>query len=273
MRRRATRRARAASTRYVVAPPLNTRLLPARTVQVDVGEWTVVTRVMWVACIACGHPASTQLDATGDTGHAGSDGAGDCTYATSFASDEATISEAGRWAHAATQWQRVRAHGGAALAAAYTEVYDDAYAYLGTWSCGDDYEIVATAYSANGKAGEAEILSRVTDAAGSVRAYEFLYNTGGSWQFVRWNGALGDFTVLDGGGTPNGGTGTQTRETAVGSTMTLYWRNAAGDAWQLLATEHDTVLPTGKPGMSFYVHASDQNIDDIGFLDWSVTPL
>lgn len=244
------------------------RLLALRAVLLVVRDWIVFARVMWVACIACGKPAGTQPDA----GAAG-DGASSCSYTTSFASDEATVSESNRWAHAATQWQRVRTVNGVALPAAYTEIYDDAYAYLDSWSCGDDYEIIATAYSANGKVGEAEILSRVTDTAGSVRAYEFLYNTGGSWQFVRWNGPLGDFTVLDGGGTPNGGTGTQTRATVVGSTITLYWRNTGNDAWQMLATEHDTALPTGKPGMSFYVHASDQNLDDIGFMDWSVTPL
>lgn len=219
------------------------------------------------------------VDAGADAAHAdapppctGPDCCPGPTYATSFELDEATISEGGRWAHAANVWQHVRTVGGRALPAAYTESYDDAYAYLGCWTSGDDYEVIATAYF-GGTAAEAEILLRVTDSPTGVSAYEFLYNTGGSWQFVRWNGPLGDFTVLDGGSTPDGSADRQVRATIVGSTVDLYWRVGPPDAWTHLATIEDSVLATGKPGMSFYAHEIDQNLDKVGFADWRVTSL
>jgi len=208
-------------------------------------------------------------------GGTGGGAGGDCvgSYFTSFDADESPISEGGHWAHdPGNVWQRVRTSGGHALATMYTEIYDDAYSYLGCWTGGDDYEVIATAF-ATGSAGEAEILLRVTDTASTVQAYEFLYNTGGGWQFVRWNGPLGDFTVIDGGSTPSGGDGTQTRATIVGSTVNLYWRATAQDAWEHLATIDEPTYPTGKPGMSFYVHATSQNIDQVGFADWAVTAL
>lgn len=182
------------------------------------------------------------------------------------------------WTHNPNNpWQKIRTSGGAALAANYTEVFDDAYAYLGSWSGGNDYDVVATAYwPSELKAGEIEILLRVSDNNTQVHAYEVLYNVGGGWQVVRWNGNLGDYQViLNGGSVPGSGghNGNQFRAKIVGSLITVYWRNSPSDAWSTLGSVSDSTYPTGKPGMAIYVHQADGNINGVGFQDYQVNGL
>ena len=235
-------------------------------------RWAVVLGML----VACGGSGDDRADidgAPGGDGAATPDGPSVTTYSTSFDVDENPISEGGVWVHNANNpWQKVRTSGGRALAAQYTEVYDDAYAYLGNWAGGDDYEVIASVYFPSGNPGETEILLRVSDTDSQVRAYEFLYNTGGSWQLVRWNGPLGDFTYIHGGG-GTGGSGGQVRATVIGPQIKTYWRQRATDPWNLLGEMTDATHATGKPGMSFYVHAAAGNIDGVGFEDYQVNAL
>jgi hypothetical protein len=196
-------------------------------------------------------------------------------FSTSFTTSENPISEGGAWAHnTANPWQKVQTTGANAIAAAYTELFDDAYAFLANWS-GDNYEVIATVYWPGGGAGELELLLRLSDSATQVKAYECLYNVGGSWQIVRWNGPLGDYTVIHQGGTvPGGGSdGNQIRATIVGSTITMYWRASPTNSWTTLGSVIDSVLSSGKPGIAIYVHAADGNRQSVGFQSVQVNAL
>jgi hypothetical protein len=188
-------------------------------------------------------------------------------FSTSFSTSESPISEGGAWTHnASNPWQKIQTTGANAIAAAYTEVFDDAYAYLTNWS-GNNYEIIASVYWPGGRAGEVELLLRVSDSASQVKAYECLYNVAGSWQIVRWNGPLGDYTVIhQGGSVPGSGRdGNQIRATVVGSTITMYWRASPSDSWATLGSVNDSVLTSGKPGIAIYVHGADGNRQGVGF--------
>src|SRR5580765_1633738 len=97
------------------------------------------------------------------------------TYSTTFAVAENPLSEGGVWTHnSANLWQKIQTQNGNAIAAAYTEDVDDAYAYLANW-VGNDYEITATILYSGLSAGETELLLRVSDSPSGVSAYEFLY--------------------------------------------------------------------------------------------------
>lgn len=203
------------------------------------------------------------------------------TYSTTFSLNENPISDGGVWTHNPSNiWQKIQTTGGNAIAANYTEDVDDAYAYLGNWPT-NDYDIVATVLYGGLNAGEAELLLRVSDSPTSVRAYEFLYNTAGSWQLVRWNGPHNDYTVIHpGGGTPGAGNGAQIRATIVGTKISLFWRaSASAGSWATLLSNFTdpgtsgAPISTGKPGMAIYVHASSGNRGYIGFQDYSVTAL
>jgi hypothetical protein len=185
------------------------------------------------------------------------------------------------WAHNPSNiWQKIRTQNGNANAAGYTENVDDAYAYLQNWS-GNDYDITATVHWSGIQAGEVEILLRVSDSATQIHAYEFLYNVGGSWQLVRWNGDHSDYVVIHpGGGVPGNATdGNQIRARIVGNSISLYWRQTSADSWTTLLSNFSdpgggggSPIATGKPGMAFYVHAPVP-LNTIGFKDYSVTAL
>lgn len=198
-------------------------------------------------------------------------------YSTSFASAENPISEGGAWTKTANAWQSVQTTGGNAIAAAYTENYDDAYAYLANWTS-TNYEIIGTVYWPSGVAGEVELLVRVTDTTNSIQCYECLYNVGdgASAQFVRWNGAQSDFTVLTpvtDGTIGTTGNGNQIRATIVGTVLTFYWRASSADSWTQIYHYNSVNLATGKPGIGFYVHAADSNRTTVGLQDVTVTAL
>lgn len=194
------------------------------------------------------------------------------SFTTTFPVTENPISESGAWVHNATSWQRIQTTGGNAIAAAYTENYDDAYAYLANWA-GNDYEIIATIYFPSGNPGETELLVRLTDTASTVTCYECLYNAVGSWQIVRWNGAMTDFTVVAGGSCPTGSNGNQIRATVVGTALNFYWRANSGASWTSIGSYGSVNLATGKPGVGLYVHASSGNRTTVGFQDFTVNSL
>jgi hypothetical protein len=199
------------------------------------------------------------------------------TYTTNFIFTENPVSEAGVWTrNLSNQWQKLQSIGGAVIAANYTESFDDAYSTVSVPS--NDYEVIATVYWPNQwRAGEHEILLRVTDGPNFVKGYEFLYNGGGSWQLVRWNGPLGDYTVIhQGGSVPSGHHGAQIRAAIVGSNIKLYWRDKPADGWTFLngpSGTNDATHTTGKPGIGIYVHAVDGNRMNVGFKSFTVNGL
>jgi hypothetical protein len=184
------------------------------------------------------------------------------------------------WAHNASNvWQKIQTTGGNAIAAGYTEIFDDAYAYLANW-VGNDYEVTATVYWPTGlNAGETEILLRVSDTGSTVKAYEILHNTSGGYSIVRWNGALGDYVELLPTVAGLAGNGVQFKVRIVGNTINIWDRPNSGASWTQRVTNFvdsgtsGGILTTGKPGMAFYVHAASGNRTTVGFSEFSVTAL
>lgn len=222
---------------------------------------------------------ATNLAIVGRNKGRGGSAAAPISYSTGFGADENPISEGGAWGKASNAWKSIRTSGGNALAAAYsnqTGHTDDAYAYLQNWAGGNDYEITATINYAGISAGETEILLRVSDSSSTVTCFELLHNTGGGWNIVRWNGALDDYTFLLSGVSGFGGDGVQAKARIVGNLISIWDRAAPGDAWTQRVDQFDTTanaIASGKPGMGIYVLAASNNIDNIGFKDYSVTAL
>lgn len=202
------------------------------------------------------------------------------SYSTDFPTTENPISESGNWTHfGGSVWKTIETLSNRAQAAEYTELENDANAFLGSWAGGDDYEVIATTYHPSGTGAEVEILLRGSGDSTNVSAYEFLYNTGGSWALVKWLGPLHSFSFLDNGGTTaSGPNGAQIRATVTGSSstvITLYWRASSADSWTQLIQYTDSSSPhtTGLPGFGVYVHAVDSNINVNGFTHWQVSAL
>jgi hypothetical protein len=132
------------------------------------------------------------------------------TYTTSFTSTEDPISENGRWIGGKTvglEWSDFQSVPGLAFGKQNgwsRGVYDDAIALLtGTW--GPNQTVQATVKTVNQNDRifeELEIRLRSTVTANRSTGYECNFSARSSAnayvQIVRWNGALGDFTELDG---------------------------------------------------------------------------
>jgi hypothetical protein len=95
-----------------------------------------------------------------------------------------------------------------------------------------------------------ELLLRFSDDANNARGYECLFNYAGGVQIVRWNGALGDFTVLTTTGPGGLGrdlvSGDVIKATIVGNVISSYINGV------LRAQATDSTFATGQPGIGFF---------------------
>src|SRR4029077_4110249 len=96
---------------------------------------------------------------------------------------------------------------------------------------------------------EVELRLRSSLSAHSCTGYEVNFSVKPDdpyCQILRWNGPLGDFTLLDARsvGVVNGDV---VKATAVGSTITCYINNTA------IFSVDDTTYPSGNPGIGFYL--------------------
>lgn len=176
------------------------------------------------------------------------------SYTTSFAgADENPLSEGGNWAKAANAWEAVQRVGGVARPAGLNSGYNDAYSLCQVLAP-VDAEVIITVDRLNSGAGEYEILLRAASSTTQTTGYEFLCNTGGAVQIVRWNGALGDFLDITGATNSPGNlaTGNQLRATAVGSTLTFYHRSSSGGSWVQIGSASDSTFTSGRAGISFF---------------------
>jgi hypothetical protein len=173
------------------------------------------------------------------------------TYTTNFDSDENPISEGGVWSHAGSDWHYVRTSGGIAYGTQTAGGYSDSYALL------SGFQANQTAFGVvhvvrpipdDGHTHELEMLLRWTDAAHSAKGYECLFDQGGGVQMVRWNGALGDFTVLSPTEYGSGGPiqdGDTLKASIIGNVITMYVNSVKR------AQLTDNSLAAGQPGMGF----------------------
>jgi len=184
------------------------------------------------------------------------------SYTTAFPLTENPLSEGGVWAtgHAAgIDWSDVRTTPGLAFGTqSGLQNYNDSIAVLqGTW--GPDQAATATVYTVNQTAGnvyeEAEILLRFQISPHTARGYEINFsmrNDGSQYtQIVRWNGSIGDFTLLDARVLPFVlKTGDRVAASAVGNTITTY----VNDAEIFHVT--DSAFADGNPGLGFYLQGA-----------------
>jgi len=149
--------------------------------------------------------------------------------------------------------------------------YDDSYAYLSGFP--PDQSASGVIYlnpntdSANR---EVELLLRWSDSAHGATGYECLIQHQGQYAaIVRWNGPLGDFTVIGraaASATPHPKTGDVFTATIVGNVITAYLNGVPF----MQAT--DSTHATGNPGIGFFIRAPASNTD-FGFTGFSATGL
>jgi hypothetical protein len=180
---------------------------------------------------------------------------GDVTqYATSFELTENPISEGGRWRRAANRWTNVRTAAGNAFGTnGRSNGYDDSYALLSGF--GPDQQAQAVIYRSPELVPdithEVELLLRFSDGSGQARGYECLFAYFGGVQIVRWNGAMGNFTVLK----ILRGAERLGRELQSGDRIEAVIRGTLISVYindELMAEAEDSTYPTGQPGISFF---------------------
>ena len=178
------------------------------------------------------------------------------TYTTNFPLIENPISEGGHWINGllnGIDWADVATTPGMAFGT-QTGIgpnYADSTALL-TGSWGPTQTVQAVVYIASADSTtfeEVELRLRSSLSAHSCTGYEVNFSVKPDdpyCQIVRWNGPLGDFTILDSRtvGVVNGDV---VKATIVGSTITCYINNNA------IFSVNDTTYPSGNPGMGFYL--------------------
>jgi hypothetical protein len=201
------------------------------------------------------------------------------TYTTNFPQSEDPISEGGRWIGGKSvglAWADFRSVAGLAFGkqlGTTPSKYDDAIALLsGTW--GPDQTVEATVKTVNQNDAifeELEIRLRSTITANRSTGYECLFSARSSAnayvQIVRWNGAFGNFTLID----ARGGTSMALRNgdtikcTIAGSTITAYINGV-----QKLQVV-DGTFTSGNPGIGAYLENASSVNSDYGFTSFTAT--
>jgi hypothetical protein len=176
------------------------------------------------------------------------------SYSSTFDRDEIPLSEGGMWHRAANDFTNVKTVGGVAFGTnGVTDTYDDSYAVLSGFGPDQTIEAVVQRSSSlnTNVTHEAELLLRFADSTGGARGYECLFAFYGGVQIVRWNGAQGNYTVLQStAGSENLGRGLVTgdviKANITGNVISLYANGT------LLARATDSAFTTGQPGIGFF---------------------
>ena len=178
------------------------------------------------------------------------------TYTTNFPLTENPISEGGHWINGLTNgidWADVATTPGKAFGT-QTGIgpnYADSTALL-TGSWGPTQTVQAVVYISavdSTTFEEVELRLRSSLSAHSCTGYEVVFSVkpGNPYcQIVRWNGPLGDFTLLD-GRSVGVADGDVVKATIVGSTITCYINGA------VIFGVTDSTYSSGSPGMGFYL--------------------
>jgi putative lipoic acid-binding regulatory protein len=176
------------------------------------------------------------------------------TYSTAFPLTENPISESGNWINGGTagqSWNNCRTTAGFAFGTqSGANPSDDSTCLLtGTWGPNQTAQsTVKVKSSSNANYEEVEVRLRSTMAAKSSTGYEISCSVipgDPYYQIVRWNGALGDFTMLAFSSTVGCANGDVLKATISGSTITAYKNGTA------ILTANDATYTSGQPGMGF----------------------
>jgi hypothetical protein len=205
------------------------------------------------------------------------------TYKTNFAANENPISENGNWINGKTNglnWSDISTSNGMATGHQKGNVhYKDATALLtGAW--GADQMAKATVFCDKTYITdypEVELRLRSSLTAHKCSGYEIAFSAAGKTSkayvmLVRWNGPVGDFTVLK---QPFGPqytvvNGDVVKATMIGNTLTAYINGIK------VAHAEDTTCKSGSPGMGFNFDWADSSApkgknSSYGFTDFTAT--
>ena len=202
------------------------------------------------------------------------------SYTTSFPLTENPISESGAWINGGTvglDWTNVSSTPGLAVGHQCCANYTDATAILtGTWA--PDQQVTATVYAVNPKDAcyqEVELRLRSVISARVNRGYEISFKASPTSSayvvIVRWNGALGNYTVLTNRGGAQYGvkTGDIVSARMIGNVITVYKNGVQ------VAQVTDNVYTTGTPGMGFNLNNGPAGCagtnGDYGFTNFTAT--
>jgi chitodextrinase len=169
-------------------------------------------------------------------------------YSTNFDLTESPISEGGKWTNIGLDWTAVVTSGGIAYGTHRATGYNDSYAALSGFAADHSVEgtiFITGSFSYNQ---EVELLLRWAQSAHVARGYEILWNANNTYAYiVRWNGALGDFTILKRIEFPRAPvTGDVMKAQIAGSLITVYLNGV------LVGSHSDSTWATGDPGIGFY---------------------
>lgn len=196
-------------------------------------------------------------------------GAATTFYQTTFSGgNENPISEGSKWSgglQTSLDWQNCKILSGAAQAAVGSGSVndDDATAICTGFTWGND-QIVTYTVGANPTDGEeSEIRLRSALSAHSNTGYEINWQSGNYIQFVAWNGALNNFTMIKDYRTsiPVRHTGDVFYGKIVGTTLSAYVNGT------LITTATDSTFSSGKPGFGFFGTTIGQTMTSWGATD------
>ncbi len=196
------------------------------------------------------------------------------------------ISQNGAWTHVGTSWAVIKTVSGPNRAVgtqAGTGAYDDSYAHLSGFrpnvmaqaTIYKDPSIVSDPPGTH----EAELHLRWADTASTARGYECSLAFDGQYLLiVRWNGALGDFSILSEptsfpSGTMPPVTGDIFKATIIGSTINVYINKNDGHGDQLIGTASDSTWTDGNPGIGMWLNSPGTDQTRYGFTSYTVTEL
>ena len=190
------------------------------------------------------------------------------TYTTKFQRTENPISEGGVWTNIGLDWTPVVTSDGIAYGTHHNTGYNDSYAALSGFAPDQSAEgmiYITGSFTANQ---EIELLLRWTQSAYVARGYEINWNANNSYAYiVRWNGALGDFTLLHRLSFPRPpATGDVLKAWIIGSLISVYLNG------KLIGFFSDSTWATGNPGIGFYSEdATGSQNPRYGFTSFSAT--
>jgi len=197
------------------------------------------------------------------------------TFTTSFPLTENPISEGGRWINGRSvglDWSDVSTTPGLAIGHEGGKVdYTDATALL-TGSWGPDQSLGARVHTRNQNDAcyqEVELRLRSSLSPHRCTGYEInmkCSKTSSAYMIiVRWNGPVGDFTILKQENGPEYGVadGDSISATIVGNVITAYINGV------MKSQVKDSTYTSGSPGMGFNLFGCTGNNADYGFTNFS----
>jgi hypothetical protein len=195
---------------------------------------------------------------------------GSSTYSTNFDGEENPLSEGGAWHNDGIDWTYVEKTGGNAQGTlpSTEHGYNDSYALLSGFPPNHTASAVIhlNPQIDTSCTHEVELLLRFTDGPHFAKGYEVLLTFWGGIQMVRWNGAIGDFTVLNttGPGSYPIKDGDILKASISGNLIRVYVNNTE------IAQATDNTFTTGSPGISFFRRSCGAN-SDFAFKSFTAT--